>query len=45
MWKNALLQFTSFFLKPQTKDLSFTDMNDKEKQQILTFKKLDPAKV
>lgn len=29
----------------QSKDLSFTTINDNEKQQICTFKKLEPGNV
>ena len=30
---------------PKLKDSSFTITNDKEKQQIITFKKVEPANV
>lgn len=39
---------TASFIQPAVQDpktLSFTIINDKEKQQILTFQKLEPANV
>ena len=46
--KPKVISLDCFFCPTTTsipKDSSFTVMNEKEKQQILTFKKLEPANV